>query len=121
MSAPLLQVSGVSRRFGGLRAVDEVSFDLVAGDVYVFCSDGVYDANNAAGGEFGNERLLKVVRDMRQQPSREIVDAIFTSVQEFRGDTAPNDDMTAVAVRITNDLKAESSGSIRVAPRGVVS
>lgn len=28
MSAPLLQVRGVSRRFGGLRAVDEVSFDL---------------------------------------------------------------------------------------------
>jgi len=28
MSAPLLQVRGVSRWFGGLRAVDEVSFDL---------------------------------------------------------------------------------------------
>jgi branched-chain amino acid transport system ATP-binding protein len=34
MSAPLLQVNGVSRWFGGLRAVDEVSFDL-AGDEIV--------------------------------------------------------------------------------------
>ena len=34
-------------------------------------------------------------------PAREIVDAIFAAVQEFRGDTPPNDDMTAVALRIT--------------------
>jgi branched-chain amino acid transport system ATP-binding protein len=30
MTPPLLQVRGVSRWFGGLRAVDEVSFDLAA-------------------------------------------------------------------------------------------
>jgi serine phosphatase RsbU (regulator of sigma subunit) len=37
---------------------------------------------------------------MRAKPAREIVDAIFTAVQEFRGDTPPNDDMTAVALKI---------------------
>jgi sigma-B regulation protein RsbU (phosphoserine phosphatase) len=100
---------------------DEISFDLVAGDVFVFCSDGVYDAADARGQEFGNERLLAVLAQNRDRPAREIVDAIFTAVKAFRGDTAPNDDMTAVAVRITNELKAESSGSIRVAPRSVVS
>ena len=71
------------------------------GDVYVFCSDGVFDANDARGREFGAERLLEVVAETRQRPAREIVDAIFAAVQEFRGDTPPNDDMTAVAVRIT--------------------
>jgi sigma-B regulation protein RsbU (phosphoserine phosphatase) len=92
----------------------------VPGDVYVFCSDGVYDANDARGQEFGQERLLEIVRETRLLPAREIVGAIVTAVHEFRGDTPPNDDMTAVAVRITNEgLKAESSGSIRVAPRGV--
>ena len=80
---------------------DEVSYDLVAGDVYVFCSDGVYDATNWAGGMFGTERLLEVVTATRRQTSREIVDAIFAAVQHFRGDTAPNDDMTAVTIRIT--------------------
>ena len=33
MSAPLLQVRGVSRWFGGLRAVDEVSFDLGSNEI----------------------------------------------------------------------------------------
>ncbi len=80
---------------------DEITFDLAPGDVFVFCSDGVYDANDARGNDFGLERLLQIVRDTHQQPAREIVNAIFSAVQDFRGDTPPNDDMTAVAVRIT--------------------
>jgi sigma-B regulation protein RsbU (phosphoserine phosphatase) len=80
---------------------DEVSFDLTPGDLYVFCSDGVYDANNADRVEYGLDRLMNVVAENRQQPARMIVDAIFKSVQDYRGDTPPNDDMTAVAVRIT--------------------
>ena len=81
---------------------DELSFDLAAGDVYVFCSDGVFEANDALGREFGAERLLDVVAERRQNAAGELVDAIFAAVQEFRGDTPPNDDMTAVALRITN-------------------
>ena len=80
---------------------DEVAFDLAPGDVYVFCSDGISEAIDAIGREFGNERLLTVVGEMRHKPARELVDAIFAAVQEFRGDTPPNDDMTAVAVKIT--------------------
>jgi phosphoserine phosphatase RsbU/P len=80
---------------------DEISFDLAAGDVFVFCSDGVSEANDALGREFGYDRLLHVVRETRGQPAREIVDAIVAAVQEFRGETPPNDDMTVVALRVT--------------------
>ena len=80
---------------------DEVSFDLAAGDLFVFCTDGVFEANDALGREFGAERLLQVVTETRSRTAREIVDAIFTAVQDFRADTPPNDDMTAVALRIT--------------------
>ena len=81
---------------------DEVTLDLAAGDVFVFCSDGIFEANDALGREFGVERLLEVIRVARREPARAIVDAIFTAVQDFRGDAVPNDDMTAVAVRITS-------------------
>ena len=80
---------------------DELTFDLAAGDVYVFCSDGVFEANDALGLEFGADRLMKVVADSRQLPARGLVDAIFDAVHEFRGETPPNDDMTAVALKIT--------------------
>jgi phosphoserine phosphatase RsbU/P len=80
---------------------DELSFELSLGDVYVFCSDGVSEANDGLGREFGAERLLKVVGDNKHKSARDIVDAIFSAVWSFRGDTPPNDDMTAVALRIT--------------------
>ncbi len=76
-------------------------FDLAPADVYVFCSDGVFEANDALGREFGAERLLQIVQDTCAQSARAIVDAIFTAVLEFRADTPPNDDMTAVALKIT--------------------
>jgi sigma-B regulation protein RsbU (phosphoserine phosphatase) len=79
---------------------DELTFDLAAGDVFVFCTDGVFEANDALGREFGADRLLEVVRAARQKPARELVDAIFAAVQDFRADTPPNDDMTAVALKI---------------------
>jgi len=80
---------------------DEVSFDLAAGDLFVFCTDGVFEANDALGREFGAERLLEVVRSERSGSARTIVDAIVAAVQAFRGDTPPNDDMTAVVLKIT--------------------
>ena len=80
---------------------DEISFDLAPGDIYVFCSDGVSEANDAAGGYFGVERVLAVVTAMRGHSAREVADAIFGAVQEFRVDTPAADDMTAVAVKIT--------------------
>jgi phosphoserine phosphatase RsbU/P len=81
---------------------DELAFELAPGDVYVFFSDGVSEANDALGREFGYSRLLEVVDATRHRPAREIVDAIFAAVQEFRADTPPNDDMTAVALKITS-------------------
>ena len=49
---------------------DELTFDLAAGDVFVFCTDGVFEANDALGREFGAERLLDVVRARRAADQR---------------------------------------------------
>jgi sigma-B regulation protein RsbU (phosphoserine phosphatase) len=80
---------------------DEVTFALHAGDVFVFCTDGVFEAMNARGEEFTAERLLDVVGRARDLSPFEMVQAIFGAVHDWRGETPPNDDMTAVAVRIT--------------------
>jgi serine phosphatase RsbU (regulator of sigma subunit) len=56
---------------------------------------------NARGQEFTAARLVEVISGVRDLPAAKIVAAVFTAVSEWRGDTPPNDDMTAVAVRIT--------------------
>ena len=79
---------------------DEVVLDLKAGDLFVFCSDGVTEASDLLMREFGSERLLEVVNRNYDRPAREIVEAIFTATNEFRGEMPPNDDTTAVVVKI---------------------
>jgi phosphoserine phosphatase RsbU/P len=78
-----------------------VSYALHPGDLYVFCTDGVFEAMNGKGQEFTAERLVDVVVRSRHLPAKGVADAIFAAVNDWRGDTPPNDDMTAVVVRIT--------------------
>lgn len=81
---------------------DELTVPTAAGDLFVFCTDGVFEAADGDGREFGVERLLEVVRAHRHAPAQAVVDAIFTAVERFRGEAPPSDDMTAVAVRFTS-------------------
>ncbi|HSK11030.1 MAG TPA: SpoIIE family protein phosphatase [Vicinamibacterales bacterium] len=81
---------------------DEVSFDLRAGDVFLFSTDGVFEAMDAEGNEFGSGQLLQTLQAAKDGSAEETVDAVFRAVERHRGDAAPNDDMTAVVVRITS-------------------
>lgn len=81
---------------------DEVSFPLTVGDIYVFYSDGVTEAVDAAGDEFSVQRLMDVVSSAADQPASEIVARITAAVDSHRGGTAPNDDSTVVVLRITS-------------------
>jgi phosphoserine phosphatase RsbU/P len=79
---------------------DELTYPLHTGDLFVFCSDGVSEAMNVSGEEFGSARLVEIVERFRDSPPRALVDAIFDAVEVFRQGAPPNDDMTAVAVKI---------------------
>ena len=60
------------------------------------------EARDAAGREFGATRLVELIRGNRHAGARDLVDAIFAALDAFRGETPPHDDMTAVALRITD-------------------
>jgi sigma-B regulation protein RsbU (phosphoserine phosphatase) len=81
---------------------DEVTIPLRRGDLFVFCTDGIFEANNEQGEEFGGRRLCETVAAHRDEPARAIVDAIFEAVAAFQRPGAHDDDMTAVAVKITD-------------------
>jgi sigma-B regulation protein RsbU (phosphoserine phosphatase) len=80
---------------------DEVQLPLRMGDLLVFCTDGIFEATNDEGQEFGARRLCEVVEAHRQASARAIVDAIFDAVAAFAHAGPHTDDMTAVAVKIT--------------------
>jgi sigma-B regulation protein RsbU (phosphoserine phosphatase) len=80
---------------------DEKTLELRMGDVFVFCTDGIFEAMNDSGAEFGARRVCEIIRARRTGTARGIVDAIFDAVNVFRGAAPQNDDMTAVAVKVT--------------------
>jgi sigma-B regulation protein RsbU (phosphoserine phosphatase) len=97
-----IELAGLPLGVFGSAAYETVSFDLRAGDIFVFCTDGVFEAMDADAEQFGAARLARTIQMVRHESPRRIVNAVFEAVQAFRGDTPPNDDMTAVALKITS-------------------
>src|SRR2546422_7332124 len=75
------------------------SEDLMAGDVLVFYTDGVTEAENRLGEEFGMERLSTVVRDGSSLSAEELTINILNSAANFCGDVGFHDDVTIVVVK----------------------
>jgi sigma-B regulation protein RsbU (phosphoserine phosphatase) len=75
---------------------------LKRGELVVFYTDGILEArrggSDIAGSEYGTKRLLDTVRAHKDLAAREIVEAVFASVEEFR-DGPAEDDQTVVVVR----------------------
>jgi sigma-B regulation protein RsbU (phosphoserine phosphatase) len=67
----------------------------------VVCSDGIFEAFNEAGEEFGAQRIIDVVERDHASSAKEMVGAIFGAMQAFRGDAEQTDDQTVVVVKIT--------------------
>ena len=82
-------------------AYEELTFELAAGDIFVFCTDGIYEAIDHDEQEFGAERVMAIIDALANEPAQKIVDTIFEDVTKFRADGPPADDMTAVAIKIT--------------------
>ena len=76
--------------------VKKVSLGL--GDVLVIYTDGVTEAPNEAGEEFGESRLMKIVRKHPQLPVKETLSMILDEVQRFSG-ASQADDLTLVIAR----------------------
>jgi len=96
-----IEVSGIPLGAFAGSSYDEARYEMRPGDTFVFCTDGVFEAMDVEGNEFGSERLMRTVGSARRGAARDVVNAIFDAVAEFRGDAAASDDMTAVAIKIT--------------------
>lgn len=64
------------------------------GDLVCFYTDGVTEAQNPAGEEFGKDRLLALLKDKASGPAREIVRALTSEIRKFARGAAQHDDLT---------------------------
>jgi sigma-B regulation protein RsbU (phosphoserine phosphatase) len=79
------------------------SADLIAGDVLVFYTDGVTEAENRVGEEFGTERLSAVVQRGSSLSAEGLMTDIFISAANFCSEVGFNDDVTVLVVKCNFD------------------
>jgi serine phosphatase RsbU (regulator of sigma subunit) len=78
---------------------EEASFALSPGDTLVLFSDGVPEAQNAADEEYGEARLLEVLRASTGEPAATIIERVIASIDAFVGGAPQFDDITLLVVR----------------------
>ena len=79
-----------------------VSADLSPGDVVVFYTDGVTEAGNGDGEEFGMDRLSAAVRSGSSLSAEDLMSSIYNAAADFCGDDF-NDDVTILVVKCDFD------------------
>lgn len=78
----------------------EQHFELAAGDVLFFYTDGCVEAENAAGEMFGSERLEGVLSVSAGRDADEVIVAVEADVTRFRAGVELQDDATMMVVKV---------------------
>jgi len=81
---------------------------LGAGDLLVLYSDGISEAQNAVGEEFGDERVAEFAAARRHLSPDSLRQALFDEADRWTGDAERYDDQTLVILRGTAEAPAHS-------------
>jgi sigma-B regulation protein RsbU (phosphoserine phosphatase) len=77
---------------------EEGSFQMRRGDIFLAYSDGVTEPENDFG-EFGEQRLIDLVRENRNSPLARISEIVTAAVDDWIGANEQPDDVTLVLAR----------------------
>jgi serine phosphatase RsbU (regulator of sigma subunit) len=86
--------------------LEEAEVPLVAGDFFLFFTDGLSEAMNDLAELFGENRLRRILEGAAGLGSEELKDRILGEVRRFVGDAAPHDDMTMVVLKVVEERAA---------------
>jgi sigma-B regulation protein RsbU (phosphoserine phosphatase) len=73
---------------------------LAAGDALFLYTDGLVEAQNASGTEFGQQQLETLVLAARGGSIHEILTHVEDEIRKYRGDIEAGDDATMLALKI---------------------
>ncbi|MEX1232298.1 MAG: SpoIIE family protein phosphatase [Planctomycetaceae bacterium] len=96
----ILESEGVPIGLGD-EAYEERSVSLSAGDRLYLYTDGVIEAMNPAGDQFGTARLLKAIAQGGGEPLQENVAALLGEITRWHDSERPHDDISILAIEVT--------------------
>ena len=89
------------------RLLEEETIPLHPGDLYLFFTDGISEAMNAADDCFGEARLGELLEAHADMTSEEIRERVLREIAAFVGDTPQHDDMTMILLKVDDAIAIE--------------
>lgn len=78
--------------------LEEYTFKLQTGDKLILYSDGVPEATNINGDQFGNTRFMECLNSFGSLPASQLVRQIVKTTNTWTQGKAPFDDLTLLVV-----------------------
>lgn len=94
-----LETGGMILGLFDFATYDQETVQMEQGDVLVVFSDGISEAQNLAGEEYGDDRLIRCLTDNRGATPASMREALLASVRTFSAGVSQGDDMTLLIVR----------------------
>ena len=94
-----LDVGGLPLGIQSNVVYETAALELQPGDTLILFTDGVVEAFNEAGEEFGNARWLDAIRNLPDWNAQETLKFLMSRVDEFVGATRQSDDITCLVFR----------------------
>jgi sigma-B regulation protein RsbU (phosphoserine phosphatase) len=95
----ILDVGGLPLGIRSDGKYETASLELRRGDVLIFFTDGVIEAFNESGEEFGNTRWLNAIHNLPDSNAQQTLEFLMKRVDEFVGATRQSDDITCLVFR----------------------
>jgi phosphoserine phosphatase RsbU/P len=74
---------------------------LATGDLLLIYSDGLVEAVNEREEEFGESRVIEILKTASREPAEQTLQRLLTSAHAFTGPRRQYDDLTAFVIRVT--------------------
>ena len=81
--------------------IEELTLQYEPGDVFVFVTDGVTEAQRSDREQFGEEKIVPVLEKLADRHAGEILEGILAAVNEFTKGERAHDDQTIVVAKAT--------------------
>lgn len=90
---------GMVRNKGYSNFIQAYEFGYGAGDIMVLYTDGVTEAKDKKGDEFGYERLTQVLLEVKDLEPKRIQETLINRLYDFSGTSTINDDYTTMIIK----------------------
>lgn len=84
---------------------EEHAITFESGDLFLMMSDGITEALDTTGAQFGEDRILELLENNREKSPAEIMAVILEEVQAFSDQCEQHDDQTLVVIRIDQNTR----------------